>query len=87
MDLQEALSTEFIDADLPPRADMLVVLSIRIDEAGLGVAWESGDRRGLMAGPPSEVARAVGALVLRLTGCDAEPEDLDDTRPIRPSTR
>ena len=59
-------------AELPPRR-VLLHLDMHAGQ-GLGVVWEaSGDaqQRGAISGPPAEVARAVGALVLRLAGMDA----------------
>ena len=72
-----------IEAVPPPRRVHLRLL-IETSESGdgLGVSWEVEDRRGLVAGSPAEVARAVGALVLRLADCPNEDES-DDTRPVR----
>jgi hypothetical protein len=72
-----------IEADEPPRR---VTLSLTISSSesgdGLAVAWESGDRSGLVAGDPRGAARAVAALVLRLAGLGV-PGDEEDTRPVR----
>ena len=72
-----------IEAAPPPRRVHLRLLIAPSESGdGLGVSWEAGERRGMVAGPPAEVARAVGALVLRLADCPNEDEP-DDTRPVR----
>ena len=72
-----------IEAAPPPRRVHLRLLIAPSESGdGLGVSWEVGERRGLVAGSPAEVARAVGALVLRLADCPNEDEP-DDTRPVR----
>lgn len=72
-----------IEAGEPPRR---VALSLTISPSesgdGLAVAWESGDRSGLVAGDPRGAARAVAALMLRLAGLGVPGEE-GDTRPIR----
>lgn len=52
----------------------------------LSVCWEAlggvGDA-GMVAGSPAEVARAVGALVLRLAGAGEGPQAVQDEEPTR----
>jgi hypothetical protein len=74
-----------IEAALPPRRVHLRLMIAPSESGdGLGVSWEAGEKRGLVAGPPAEVARAVGALVLRLADYP-EDDEPDDTRPVRVS--
>ena len=71
-------------AELPPRR-VLLHLDMHAGQ-GLGVVWEaSGDaqQRGAISGPPAEVARAVGALVLRLAGAGEGPQAVQDEEPTR----
>ena len=69
-----------LEAELPPQPELKVSLSLRVTDVGLVVVWQGGGRRGMVAGAPVEVARAVAAAVLRLAGCDTGPDPLDETR-------
>jgi len=68
-------------AELPVQPVQHVTLALQVTPGGVSLAWEAGAARGMVAGSPSEVARAVGALVLRLAG--AAPLAVQDDEPTR----
>ena len=72
-------------AELPPR-QVRLHLDVVAGSDHLSVCWEAlggvGDA-GMVAGSPAEVARAVGALVLRLAGAGEGPQVVQDEEPTR----
>lgn len=60
-------------------------MDVVVGAEGLSVAWEAlgaAPGAGMVAGSPAEVARAVGALVLRLVGEGPVAVDDEPTRPL-----
>ena len=70
-------------AELPVQPVQHVALALQVTPGGVSLAWEAGAARGMVAGQPGEVARAVGALVLRLAGADEGPVAMQDEEPTR----
>lgn len=65
-------------AELPVQPVQHVALALQVTPGGISIAWEAGAARGMVAGSPAEVARAVGALVLRLAGETGGPVAVDE---------
>lgn len=78
------MATTELDAELPPQPAQRVALDLRVTPGGVSLSWEAGAARGMLAGPADEVARAVGALVLRLAG--GAPQAVEDA-PTTPVAR
>jgi len=67
-------------AELPTQPVQHVALALQVTPGGVSLEWETGAARGMVAGSPSEVARAVAALVLRLAGAAPVAVDEEPTR-------
>ena len=69
-------------AELPVQPVQHVTLALQVTPGGVSLAWEAGAARGMVAGSPQEVCRALGALVLRLVGEGPVAVDDEPTRPL-----
>lgn len=75
------MPTSEIDAELPP---LSVSIDLRLENGTASLTWQTDDgRRGLAAGPPGEVARALAAVVLRLAGVPVQVADGGETQRVR----
>ena len=60
------MATTELDAELPP---LQVRIDLHLANGTASLTWRASDgRRGMAAGPPSEVAAALAAVVRRLSG-------------------